>query len=249
MLVVLFVTRPLLLIHRGHRLRNIVVIVVLWLFVAMSGASPSAVRAALMLTIVQLALFGSARRNTVNTIAIALALMLIYRPDYLYDISFQLSAAAVIGIVVWGIPLIGHLGHLNPIYRGVVTTVVIGITATLWTLPLISHAFGNIPLIGIVVTPLAMLTAYAVIIFGFATLLLPVAIATPFAMAAEWAAGVQNDIVLRAAEEWWGAVPFTLSEGGVVACYVALLTITLVIWSRKRKKVVSLWEYDDYIRH
>lgn len=249
MLVVLFITQPLLLIHRGHRLRNLLVIVVVWLFVAMCGASPSAVRAALMLTVVQLALFGSARRNAVNSIAIALALMLIYRPDYLYDISFQLSAAAVVGIVVWGVPLIRRLGHLNPIYRGVVTTVIIGVVATIWTLPLISHAFGNIPLIGIFITPFAMLTAYAIITFGLATLLLPTAIAAPFAMAAEWAAGVQNSLVMRASDQTWGAVPFTLSEGGVVTCYVALMTITLVIWSRERKKMVSLWEYDDYIRH
>ena len=237
---------PLLLIHRGHLVRNILALVVVWVYVAMCGASPSVIRAATMVSIVYLTLYSSQRFNTANILAAAVLIMLIYRPNNIYDISFQLSVTAVMGIVFWAVPIIRGLRTESLVMRYMLSSVAVGVTASIWTLPIISHAFGNIPLIGVIITPLAMFTAYVIIGSSMATLLLPPPLATPFARMAEWSASIQNEMVSRASSLEWAAIDYQLSTGGVVALYAIIIAITVVVWSYESKKVVTLSKYDNY---
>ena len=230
---------PLRLIHHGHRMANILAIVTLWLFVGVCGASASVVRAALMLSALQLSLLSSSRYNSLNVLAATLFVMLLYRTDYLFDISFQLSALAVAGIILWGVPLL-HTLQYRGIWRAALTTLFMGVVATLWTMPLVSHTFGHIALIGILATPLAMLCAYVIVSFGILTLILPHLLSLPFGYVAEWAAYAQNSIACSLND--WGITGFTYRMSGmeVAACYTLFIAITAVVWSINRKKVITL---------
>ncbi len=230
---------PLRLIHHGHRMANILAIVALWLFVGVCGASASVVRAALMLSALQLSLLSSSRYNSLNVLAATLFVMLLYRTDYLFDISFQLSALAVAGIILWGVPLL-HTLQYRGIWRAALTTLFMGVVATLWTMPLVSHTFGHIALIGILATPLAMLCAYIIVSFGILTLILPHPLSLPFGYVAEWAAYAQNSIACSLND--WGITGFTYRMSGmeVAICYTLFIAITAVIWSINRKKVITL---------
>ena len=235
---------PLSFVRHGHRAANLLTIVALWLFAAMSGMSPSVTRAALMLSILQLALYSSSRYSSLNALSATALLMLVYRPDYLYDISFQLSVLAVAGIILWALPVMRTTRGLHGPMRMVVVTLIIGAAATLWTLPLVSYTFGNLPIASIVLTPAVMLFAYIIIIAGIATLILPTAIASTTAAIAEWAAGLQNNIVEYAARLPIAELRYTMTEGEVVLCYATYVAITLLVWGINRKKVVTL-SYDD----
>ena len=227
---------PIILLRHGHRWHNVAVVVVLWVYVAMSGASASLIRSALMFSVMHLAMLSSMRYNSLNALATALFAMLIYRPSYVYDVSFQLSAVAVIGIVVWGVPLMRMVAQRGFILRSLLTTLIIGITATLWTLPIVSHTFANIPYIGVVVTPVAMLTAYAIVCCGIFVLLLPAPLAMPFGWVMEHAAGVQNSFVEWVAQSEWVVVDYQLSALGVAIIYALFAIITLGVWSLCEKK-------------
>lgn len=226
---------PVLLVYRGNIIHNIVVIGVLWLYVVMSGASASLVRAALMFSILHLAQASSMRYNSLNTLSVALLAMLIYRPYYLYDISFQLSAMAVIGIVVWGVPLVRQLRGMHFVWHSLLATLIIGVVATLWTLPIVSNTFHAIPLIGVVATPVAMLSAYVIVCCGIFVLILPHPLATPFGWLAERAAWLQNSFVEWLSSADWITIDYRLSAGGVVAIYTIFLLITAVVWSKTKK--------------
>lgn len=246
LLVVMAMLMPLRLLHRGHRIANVVVIAALWLFAVMSGLSPSVVRAAIMLTMLQLARLTSSVSNSVNILAVTLFVMLLYRPSYLYDISFQLSALAVAGILLWGQPLVRRIGGPWSV-KAVASTLIIGVVATLWTLPVVSYIFGNLPLAGVVITPVVMLFAYIVVAGGLFALLLPYPVAFPFAALCEWGARMQNTVVLWAAECGFTGVEYRISGVGVVLCYALFALITLVLWSVNRKKVITLPKYVDDI--
>ena len=237
---------PLLLIHRGHLVRNILAIAAIWVYVAVCGASPSVVRAAMMVSILYLTYYSSQRYNMVNILALAILLMLIYNPDSIYDISFQLSITAVMGIALWAMPIIGRLSSKGVVTRYLIASIVIGIAASIWTLPIISHAFGRIALIGIIITPLLMFSAYIIIGSGMATLLLPQPLGLPFARLAEWSADIQNSLVVRASHLEWACIDYRLSEGGVAVAYAIIIAITALIWSYESKKVVTLSKYDNY---
>ena len=239
-LLAMALLRPLSLIHRGHIVANLLVIVVLWLYAVVSGMSPSVVRAAIMLSVFQLSRATSSRYNSINGLSITIFLMLVVHPDNLYDISFQLSVAAVFGILLWAVPVVRYFGLRRGILGLLATSMVVGVVATLWTLPLISNNWGNIPLIGVVITPLALITAYLIVGCGMAALLLPDMLASPLMSVAHCAASLQNGLVEMAAAPSWCAVEYRLGDGGVALCYLLYVTITLAAWSIERKKRVSL---------
>ncbi|MFQ7503233.1 MAG: ComEC/Rec2 family competence protein, partial [Alistipes finegoldii] len=87
------------LLHRGHLVRNLLATVCIWLFVAAAGFSPSAVRAAVMCTMLQFALASASEYVALNALAAAGFGMLLWNPAWLGDISFQLSFIAVAAIL------------------------------------------------------------------------------------------------------------------------------------------------------
>lgn len=244
LMVVGFIFKPLRLIHRGHRIAATLSIVAIWLYAIMCGASPSVIRAAIMLTVLQLSLISSARYSSLNALMATVFVMLVYRPNYLFDVSFQLSVAAVIGIVVWGVPLMRLSRGWHWVWSGLYSLVVVGVVATLWTLPIVSYTFDSMPIVGVVVTPCVLIFAYIIVVCGLFVLALPLSVAAPFAAAAEWAAGVQNSVVGWAAELPFASIGYTMSGWEVSTIYAIFTIITAIIWSINRKKVVSLSRYD-----
>lgn len=239
-LLAMALLKPLGLLYRGHIVANLLIILVLWLYATVSGMSPSVVRAAIMLTVFQLSRATSSRYNSINGLALTIFLMLVVHPDNLYDISFQLSVAAVFGILLWAVPIVRYFALRRGILSLLATSMIVGIIATLWTMPIISHSFGNIPFIGVVITPLALVTAYLVVGCGIVALLLPTTLATPLMNLAHYAASLQNSLVEMAAAPAWCAVEYRFSDGGVALCYTLYVAITIVAWSMERKKRVSL---------
>lgn len=96
-------------------IRYLILVGSLWAFVFITGLAPSAVRAALMLS---LYLTGKALRRVTdgyNTLAAAAFCMLAYDPYYLFDIGFQLSYLAVFFILFLEPRLRGWIDVRNPL--------------------------------------------------------------------------------------------------------------------------------------
>ena len=88
-----------------------------------------------------------------NTLAGVAFVMLLFHPDYLFDISFQLSFIAVAGIIAWGLPLCRLLRTRRKSIDMLTATLAIGFSASAATAPLISHTFGQISVVGWHSTP------------------------------------------------------------------------------------------------
>lgn len=245
LMVVSFMLLPLRFVHRGHRISALLAIVAIWFYAIMSGASPSVVRAAVMLSVLQLSLITSSRYNSLNALAVTVFAMLVYRPSYLFDISFQLSVAAVLGIVVWAVPMVRASRMWPRPVKWLYSLIVVGVVATLWTLPIVSHTFDNLPVVGVVVTPCVMLFAYAIVACGILAIVLPAPVGYPFAVVAEWAAHIQNIVVEWSANLPFASVEYTMPKWGVALCYLVYIAITLLYWSKNQKKVITLSRYAD----
>ena len=105
--VVLALILPLSAALLGRR-RNLYLLTplgILWLYALLSGLSASVERAVIMASVYLLALALGRQRNALPPLALAAALMVAMEPNALYDISFQLSFAAVAGIILLGPPL------------------------------------------------------------------------------------------------------------------------------------------------
>lgn len=229
------------LLRRGHLAKNLLAIGAVWLFVAAAGFPPSAVRAAIMCTVLQTALASGSEYVGMNALATAAFLMLLWNPNWLGDISFQLSFIAVAGILAWGVPLCRRCRTRWPLLNAVIDAYAIGLIASLATAPLIAHTFGTTPLAGLLINPLAIFLAGVVIFAATLWMLLPIGFLEPlFAFVAGHAAEGINLLARMTAALPGGAVDFRIGPGATAALYALYFAGTLAAWSREAKKSVPL---------
>lgn len=236
----LLVWMPLL--RGGHLLRSLAVIAAVWCFVAAAGFPPSAVRAAVMCTLLQAALVASSAYVALNALAAAAFGMLLWNPAWIGDISFSLSFLAVAGILVWGVPLCRRLHIRRRAVRLVAEAYLIGLSATVATAPLVAHTFGLVPLAGVLLNPVAILLATVVVFGGVVWMLLPAAWLAPIAALPVGAAAEGINALAR----WVAAMPrgvaeATLGTGWTAAVYLLYLLVTLLAWSYEPKKRLFLF--------
>jgi len=134
--------------------------VIVYTFIA--GMGISVIRAAIMAVTFMIAIFVGKERNLHNTLAIAAFIILIVSPYALFDISFQLSFIAVWSIlyitprILNYTPVIDskieskYLVHYNNWFKNTNIFLIVTISATLGTLPLIVYYFNRISTISLV---------------------------------------------------------------------------------------------------
>ena len=160
-------------------IKCIVVILGIWAFTLVSGMSPSACRAAFMFSIYLTGVASGRKSHTLNILGCSAIAFLLIQPDLLYSVSFQFSYLALLGIVVFGIPLARFPVSRHRILQYAWTTIAISVGAQAFLTPLIMHYFGEYsvasPLTSLVAIPAAFAIvagAVAMLVVGF---VLPVA--------------------------------------------------------------------------
>ena len=127
-----------------RRLRHPLLIIIVWIFVYITGLSPSAIRAATMFTLFATARILRRTTDSYNTWAATAFLMLVYDPSYLFDIGFQLSYAAVL-FVLFYTPRIQPLIEVrNPIFAQPWQWIAVSLAAQFGTAALCCYYFGRI---------------------------------------------------------------------------------------------------------
>jgi len=101
----LVIFKPFQKIRLIRFLKPLTIILTLWLFSLMSGASASVLRAAVMLTCVVIGESFSKKISIFNTLAASAFILLSYNPFWLWDVGFQLSYSAVLSIVIFMKPI------------------------------------------------------------------------------------------------------------------------------------------------
>ena len=158
----LLLLRPLRAFRSVHRVVQIVFILAVWGFVAMVGAPLSLMRAALMLTLIQFSLLLQRGHWSLHNLALAALILLIWSPQSLFDVGFQLSFMAVWAIVVvmphlprWT-PLVEHQNIGWRLRRWTIDAVQdllrVSLAAQIGTLPLVLYYFHVFPTYSLLVS-------------------------------------------------------------------------------------------------
>jgi competence protein ComEC len=136
----------------------------LLLYGLLSGAEASIVRAILMGCASLLALLLRRKVRPVPTLLIIATMMLIIKPLWMWDLGFELSVLATLGLIVTAPPLAVILDWLPPTVASMLS---VPLAATLWTLPLQLYVFGVLPLYGLVANVITALLLSVLTIGGF----------------------------------------------------------------------------------
>lgn len=132
----------------GRLTRSVAVAVVVGGYVVFSGVQPSAVRAWVMAVAAASAWLSGRRADGGSTLAVAAAGLLAVSPTSAFDLGFQLSVAAVAGLVLfarfaetWLVAAVGK--HA----RWAASPVALTLTATAATMPITVSTFGMLSLV------------------------------------------------------------------------------------------------------
>lgn len=179
--IIYFILTLLFSRRRVHAMGQAAVVVTIWGYVFMVGLPASAVRAATMFSLCSLVSMLNRDRMSLNTISFAAVVMLAANPLYLWDVGFQMSFMAVIGILVFYNPFYSCLSGRRVwgvrIFRRLWALTSVSVAAQLGVAPLIAYYFGRFScyfiLTNIIAVPLTTLIIYFTFIL-FALTPLPV---------------------------------------------------------------------------
>ena len=118
----------------------------LWSFVLITGASSSVARAALMLSIVAHGKYTNQMSFVYNTIAASAFLILMWDPYELFQVGFQLSFLAVLGIMFFYDKIRKWFLPKNMLLYKVWQGTAVGIAAQITVIPLSIFYFGRVPI-------------------------------------------------------------------------------------------------------
>ena len=130
-----------------RRIQTIATIIILWFYAFFTGLSPSVIRACIMTTFVLTAPVLGRRNCSINALLASAFFMLLYRPSWLFNISFQLSFSAVLSILLLYPYLTRWCENTNGIIRYTGKMVAVSSAAQVGTLPISVFYFHQIPLL------------------------------------------------------------------------------------------------------
>lgn len=215
------------------RMRLVWILAAIAIYVPLAGAGPSILRAGVMGALSVLATLAGRRASRLYALVVAAIATLAIDPGIGADVGWQLSFAAVLGILALASPLrtaiasrLGRGGWRGPLAEGAAMTV----AATLSTAPLIAFHFGSLStttlLANLVALPavapamwLGMLSAVGGQVPGF-----PVAVLN--AIAAPLLAYVAQ-VAAWCGRPSWAYLQVRLDGTGLVLSYLVLAAATL----------------------
>ncbi len=211
----------------GRRVYVLSIFVLLGAYALITGLSPSVVRASLMCVVLATSQAVSRRHHSLNALALSAFLILLLDPLSLFSVGFQLSYAAVAGILL-----------LYPVGKNLIRSrfrmvawlwqiSLIGLAAQLFTFPISVYYFHQFPTYFWLVNPFVIsltsvliYSALGVVTFG--SLLITSPLATIFAYFTEGVGSLMNYIVA-----WPARLPGYLLENLHLSLFEVML---LLLW-------------------
>jgi len=233
--VLIWIFSYLPIIKKSKPTRLILIIVFLWLFALLTGASPSVLRAAVMFSFIVLGNAFNKKSSVYNSLAASAFLLLCFNPFILWNVGFQLSYLAVLGIVVTQKSISNWIYFKNKYSEKVWQLAAVSIAAQLFTFPLCFYYFHQLPLLflfaNMIAIPLATFALCGCLILVFIS---PVPIlAINFGKLVYGIIWLLNHCVL-----FFDSIPFALWQGVSLSPVETILLYVLVcffVYAFKRK--------------
>ncbi|MDR1681581.1 MAG: ComEC family competence protein [Prevotellaceae bacterium] len=165
MVLLNFLTAFMKRFRHGRFLRNIVVILALWMYAAVVGFSPSVTRATVMFSFVLIGQNIQRRINIYNSLATSAFYITCVNPFVIFEAGFQLSYCAVLSIVCFQPHLRRMLYIKNKFLRGIWNLATVSFAAQIGTAPIAIfnfHLFPNYFLL----TNISIISLVGFIIYG-----------------------------------------------------------------------------------
>lgn len=223
--------------RKYHWVKYIAAIPLIWLYVVVAGAPPSAVRAATMFSLLGIGFALQKSPNGVNQLLATAFVVLCANPMWLYDIGFQLSFVAVLSIMLFYRPVYRWCTPVSKVARALWSAVAVSIAAEVLVAPLVVYYFHLFPLQFIVANVLAYIFMGVILLLGMVLI-----VVSPFYTIAQVVATITvalttwfNSLVYKLQQ--WNFDAFhrlTLTHVQLVLLYLVIIFFAVALMLKKK---------------
>ncbi|TKD60971.1 ComEC/Rec2 family competence protein [Flavobacterium sp. ASW18X] len=238
LLLLQFLLSPLKYWSKGRNLGLLLSILGLWCYALFTGLSPSIVRATTMFSFISYALWLNRPTNTFNILALSYFFMLLWQPNFLFQVGFQLSYAAVFAIA-WLYPSLQRFWYPdNKILLKLWQLISVSIAAQIGVLPLSLFYFHQFPSLFFIANILIIPFLGLVLGLGFLVLFLSTLKLLPM-----WLVVFYNDVIkiMNTLITWVAQQEAFFFDSIAFDAWQMLLTyatlISLLYWLTTRKEI------------
>jgi len=221
-------------------LKVILIILSLWIYAFITGLPPSVVRATIMFSMIALGNGLNHKSEIYNTIFASAFLMLLFNPDFLFDVGFQLSYCAVLSIVYFQPKISKGFYFKNKLLKWSWDLTAVSLAAQIGTAPLTLfyfHQFANYFVItNFVAIPFATIILYTAILLIIVS---PIAfVSTAVAFVLKWILRILNTSI-----EFIHDMPFSVTFTTINAIQVLLFfgIVILIAYYFYSKKYFAIF--------
>jgi competence protein ComEC len=236
----------------GERYGALFAIVGIILYTILVGAEAAVVRAAVMGCIALIARVLGRRQFALNTLLVVAALMCFVNPLFIWDVGFQLSFFATMGLILYAEPFSNFTANIlfrifkidnSTIIRIINDNVVLTIAAQVTTIPIMAYHFKRISLVSFIANPFILPVQPAVMIASGLAVFTSLVI-YPLGQLLAWIAWPFATYTIRMVELFDRVPHGTIFLGDssfwlVTFFYVALLAVTFS-WDRLKEMFSAL---------
>lgn len=171
---IIYAILSLIFLRRRWQIASqVLILLAIWTYVFIVGMSASVVRSAVMITVYSFVSLLNRNKMSLNTLAVAVVVILIVNPLYLYDVGFQMSFAAVFFIILFYRPVLNLMPGCVmgiPVIRQIWQMMSVSLAAQIGVAPLIAFYFGRFScyflLTNIIVVPAATIILYGAVLMA-----------------------------------------------------------------------------------
>ena len=225
-------------INRSKILQVILMLTCLWLFAILTGAAASVLRSAVMFTFIAVGKNIVKKSSIYNSMAASAFVMLCYNPYFLWDVGFQLSYLAVVGIIIFQPAIYNWWYVKNKLANEIWKLMAISLAAQILTFPICIYYFHQFPNLFLLTNIIAVPLSSAIL---FTEIGLVVLSWIPFA--GEWIGKlvggmvwIMNKIILWVNQlpfSVWEKIPATLRSTGLL--YLAVFCLSSWLLEKNKK--------------
>ncbi|NMG11408.1 ComEC/Rec2 family competence protein [Brasilonema sp. UFV-L1] len=209
--------------------------IALLLFLALTGLQPSVLRAVIMGFAVLIGIGFKRKVKQLGSLLVTAVLLLLFNPLWIWDLGFQLSFLATLGLIVTVPAITKRLDWLPPIMT---SSIAVPLATAIWTLPLLLYVFSVVAIytlpVNIFSTPLISVISIGGMISALVSLILPDAgssLAHLLYHPTQW---------LLKLVEFFASLPGStvalgsISLGQMLTIYILIILAWVVRWWQKR---------------
>lgn len=143
-------------------------LIFIWLFATFIGFGNSVLRSCIMLSVYFIYVLLQRKSDVLHSLALSAFIILILDTQQIFDVGFQLSFIAVLGIFWLNQPILKHFPKQDNYFKKLVfNTISISVSAQLATLPLVLYYFHQFSFISILANFIIVPFSEIIIVFSF----------------------------------------------------------------------------------